>query len=561
MDFARYCPSPLLMMTLVCVVGCARLLGLQSSPSLTLNSGTYRIAGTVISSTGGTPLARARVTIADAKNLQRRQWMITGDDGHFEFDQAGAGKYSLQGAKKGFIRAAYEEHEQYSTAIVTGAGVDTEHLIFRLSPSAVLAGRVLDESGEPVRRANVIAYREDRRAGISRILRFDAQLTDDRGSFEIAPLDPGTYFLSASAAPWYAVHPLASRTAGTENMAIMVDRSLDVAYPLTFYADVTDSDEATPIPVRGGDRIQVDIHLNPSPALHLLFRAPESSGEGGRGINMPQLQKRAFDSADWVQTGGTTQMVSPGLFEITGVAPGRYFVRSQNSAGQPSPDSGEVDLNTNGQELEASSNGALANLKASVQITGMPKIPDRLMIALLNSRHLGVAAQPVDAQGQVEFNDLVPGQYSIVAGSPGKEYSIVQMTSQGDTPPRHVVNVEPGASLNLRLTLVTGEATVEGFAKRDGKPVAGAMIVLVPKNPESNRDLFRRDQSDLDGSFSLRSVIPGAYTVVAIEDGWDLDWSEPGVIAHYCQRGRPIQVTDRAEGVVRLNAAVEAQAK
>src|ERR1700676_188673 len=70
---------------------------------------------------------------------------------------------------------------------------------------------------------------------------------------------------------------------------------------------------------------------------------------------------------------------------------------------------------------------------------------------------------------------------------------------------------------------------------------------LVPKDPESHSDLFRRDQSDQDGSFSLRSVIPGTYTVVAIEDGWDLDWSRPGVIAHYVKHGQTVTVTDRSQ--------------
>jgi len=75
------------------------------------------------------------------------------------------------GAKRGYITAAYDEHELFSTAIVTGAGVDTENLTLRLVPTAVLTGHVFDEFGEPVRAASVILWRDDHSAGISRTVR------------------------------------------------------------------------------------------------------------------------------------------------------------------------------------------------------------------------------------------------------------------------------------------------------------------------------------------------------------------------------------------------------
>ena len=68
----------------------------------------------------------------------------------------------------------------------------------------------------------------------------------------------------------------------------------------------------------------------------------------------------------------------------------------------------------------------------------------------------------------------------------------------------HILNVMAGSSLAVSFSLVGGEMTVEGFARRGGKAAPGAMVVLVPKDPDSHRDLFRRDQSDQDGSFSLR---------------------------------------------------------
>src|SRR2546423_15205994 len=117
-------------------------------------SGPYRIAGRFVNSKGGSPLTGTRVTIADAKIRENIQYVVTADDGRFEF-HVPAGKFALQGAKRGFITAAYNQHDQFSTAIVTGADVDAANLTLRLAPHAVLSGRVLDESGEPVRDAQI----------------------------------------------------------------------------------------------------------------------------------------------------------------------------------------------------------------------------------------------------------------------------------------------------------------------------------------------------------------------------------------------------------------------
>ena len=259
----------------------------STAPPSQSSDATLRIAGTIVNAIGGNPLARARVTIVDAKNRQKAQWMITSDDGRFDFKQVSPGKYSLQGAKRGFIPAFYDEHEGFSTAIVTGAGLDTEHLVLRLDPSAMLSGKILDELGEPVRQATVSLYREDRQVGVGRIIKFRVSMTDDQGGYEFSNLDAGSYFVSATAKPWYALHTVSSRQPGSESLPAAVDQSLDVAYAITYYGDVTEPDDATPIPVRGGDHLQADIHLNPVPALHLLFHVPEN---GPNGFTMPMLE-------------------------------------------------------------------------------------------------------------------------------------------------------------------------------------------------------------------------------------------------------------------------------
>lgn len=152
-----------------------------------------------------------------------------------------------------------------------------------------------------------------------------------------------------------------------------------------------------------------------------------------------------------------------------------------------------------------------------------------------------------------------PGKYDLLAATPGHAYAVTRITISGSQSNGHKLEMVAGSTIEGTVTLVGGQTIVEGIAKRGGKAVPGAMIVLVPKDPEANGELFRRDQSDLDGSFSLATVIPGEYTIVAIENGWDLNWSQPGVIAHYVEKGQKVVVAPTAQEPVRLSEPVEVQ--
>ncbi len=516
---------------------------------------TYRIAGVVVSEASGAPLGRARVTIIDASSPRNTQSMVTAEGGHFEFNHLKPGKYALEGARRGFITTAYNHHQQFSTAIVTGPSFETENLILRLVPVATISGKVLDEAGEPVRNAQVKLYRENHNLGFSQISPLGNATSDDRGYYDFWPVIPGTYYVAATASPWYAVHPPSEHSGFT---APGVDPSLDVTYPTTFYADTTDSDDATAISVKGGDHAQIEIHLWPVPSLHLFVHLPEN---GEYGFWQPTLQKRVFDSVEYLAMGETHSSDSEGTYELTGVPLGTYTVRLHSpQEGQPDEVT-EIKATRDGQELDLSSADPLGSLNLNVKIPGQARIPEQLFVALQDSRLRFVDYQTVDRNGEAHFKGLAAGKYTLLAGSRDMPYSVLRTVAQDSESPGDSIELASGAALSLTAFLVGGSANVEGFATGSGKPASGVMVVLVPADPDSHVGLFRRDQSDLDGSFVLRNVIPGSYTVIAIEDGWSLDWSVPSVLARYTPRGQKITVALQEKGAVRLPEPVDVQAR
>jgi len=517
---------------------------------------TYTISGTVVSAATGSPLAQTRVTLTDTVNSRNAASLLTGDDGRFAFRQLGPGKYSLQGSRRGYLISGYQQHGQFWSAIVTGEEVETQNLVLRLMPAAVLSGKVLDETGEPVRGAEVKLYMEERTNAMPRIMPAGNSQTNDLGVFEFFSLSPGKYFAAVSAKPWYAVHPPSAPPGTTGVPPVVVDKSLDVTYPTTYYGGTTASDEASPILMKGGNREEIEIRLAPVESLHLLFHVPAEAQQ--QGFQVPILEKRVFDSVDAIPIQAVNP-ISPGVLELTGVPAGKYTLRIPGAQGQAAKFA-EADIPNDGQELETDKAEPAASMKLTVHLANDEAIPKQLALGLQDERGQIAAFDPVGADGQVAYDELAPGSYKIIAArTPEKAYAVGRILAQNGQPVGPGINITGGAELRLDVTLIEGVTSVAGFVKRGEKPASGIMVVLIPASPESQPDLFRRDQSDSDGSFSLPDIIPGAYTVAAIEDAWDFDWSQPSALARYAQKGQPVTISAGKSGTIRLPEPIQVQ--
>jgi hypothetical protein len=119
--------------------------------------------------------------------------------------------------------------------------------------------------------------------------------------------------------------------------------------------------------------------------------------------------------------------------------------------------------------------------------------------------------------------------------------------------------IGPGTGQEFTAYVAAGNVTVEGAVQKKGKPVAGVMVALIPRDPEHHLEMFRRDQSDFDGTFSMGSVVPGTYTLVAVEDAWSFEWMKPGVLARYISHGQTVTIGELMLGSVKLPDAEEVQ--
>jgi hypothetical protein len=477
----------------------------------------YRVAGRVVNAVSGAVVERADVTLSDARVPTRKLEVTTGEGGEFAFTNLPAGKFVLQGVRAGYEPTAYEQHEEFSTAIVTGPGMETGDLLLRLMPLSMIAGYLLDENGEGVRFASVALYKEERSGGITEVSMIQSERSDDRGYFEFNLLKSGKYFLSVNARPWYAVHP-SLLTPGKRQEAPTVPASLDVVYPLTFYGGETDEDSAEAIYLRAGDRQEVSIRLTPVPSLHLLIPTTNARGPNADAPQMPLVQRRVFGTM--MLSDVELHTSERGTQEVTGLAAGRYDVLLPLGVNRGTQSMGEVNLEQNGQSL-SSRGEPTGTLKVTLKARSGEALPEWCGVELLDARMKTVARG--NAKGTATINELKPGWYEMEVTSREKKFSVVRIISAVGETTGNRVSVAAGTT-EVTAELVEGVSEIDGIVQRDGKPIAGAMVVLAPKD-EGHPELYRRDQSSLDGSFVIRDVVPGSYTIFALED-WGADWKE-----------------------------------
>jgi hypothetical protein len=514
---------------------------------------SYRIAGRTVSAADGHPIEGATVLIVNTKTQQTVASTLSGEDGGFTFTDLKADKYSLQAVTTGYLLSAYDQHENFWTAIVTGAGLDTESLVLRMTPAAILGGRVTDEAGDPVRGATVTLYRENRDEGRTRITQFRNASTDDLGAYEIAPLPPATYFISAKGTPWYAAHPQPRKPANPFGLIGTVDPALDVAYPTAFYAGAIRADRATPIPVRGGDQVDIDLHLLPLPAVTLTLHA----APGQQGARVPQLQESVFDQSEPVygqmQSGDSDN-------SIVGVPPGHYVLSQLNQRTGRIAKSTMIDLTRGTVDVDATSGEDAGSIKIKLEDENGASLPPWMQVTL-RSKEAGIAdSQSINDKGVAEFEGLKPGDYHLFLSGSDRLYHVTKIALAGK-PSSNTVRLAPGTTLSVIATFAGGSVAVEGFATKGGQPAAGVMIVLIPSNVDENVELFRRDQSDLDGSFLLPNVVPGKYTAVAIENGWELEWGRPEILAQYLPKGVSVTISSGKQESVRLSDPLIVQSR
>lgn len=519
----------------------------------------------------GPQIGSPRPTEAAQANIES----VADSSGRFSLSLPHGGRWMLSGSARGFRPQNYDGQDGFYVAIILDEANPSYDLTLRLTPDSVLAGLVLDESGDPVVSAQVAALRVSpsvagNRTQADRPRPVGFAVTDDRGRYGFGGLGPGNYLVRVQAQPWYSMARQGGRFgigSGSSNggQDSSPDPSLDFIYPPTWYPGTDDESTAASITLKDGEERQADFHLTAIPAIHLRF--PRADVQADREETGPRSRPQPQRPATVTRMSGDTlygmgpigpTIIRNNEWDFGGLSPGTYEVRIPSADGKSSEvrqlvvRSGSqtvltlddskplvpVQLTLEGIENAAATTIDFLDHETGAHISSAPPFRGR---GGFQSGPLpdNEGSEPNDTKGRTVMLPAHEFTISIAGGSGAYLTGLIADSAKVEG---SIVTID-GPS-HLTLSLANKHAEVDGFARIEGKPAVGAMVLLVPVTLGRRGDLttIQRDETNSDGSFTLSGITPGQYILVAIDHGWEIDWQDPATLGRYLIHGLPIDL-------------------
>ena len=153
--------------------------------------------------TNGRPLIRAQVQLTLAESGRSLGFASTDEEGRYEFTRLGAGDYRLSAGKVGYLVMEYGQRRAFErgTPLTIADGAVLEKIDVTLPQSGVIAGRLLDENGDPVEGAMVQLFQvrfTDGRRQLVPVNGVAVRTSNDLGRYRLFGIPPGEYIVCAA---------------------------------------------------------------------------------------------------------------------------------------------------------------------------------------------------------------------------------------------------------------------------------------------------------------------------------------------------------------------------
>ena len=456
-------------------------------------TGTAAIGGAIVSTDGGRPVRRARVTLTGA-DLRGAKAATSDDKGHFAFTDLPAGRYTLSASKPGYVNSVYGQKKpgRAGTPIQLADAQHLDDLKLPLAKGGVITGAVLDENNDASTGTQVTAWRAEMRTGEKRYVQAGSDQTDDRGTYRIYGLLPGDYIVRAT----------------PRNSADLRSVVQDVVGQLGNNA--------------GGP-----------------------GGGGGRGGGLGgQLGGGALQQLLGGRGGGNAAAAIGGLLadlnganDDTNVGYAPVYYPGTTTSTNATAVALDVSQERQGVDFQLQ---LVQTAKVSGSVTSPDGDASGVLLTLVNETEEalggGLNTARVQQDGTFSFTNVAPGQYVLQAranrggrgggrrgGGPGANAAGGAGQPAQPAPPEVLwgespVFVDGHPVSGITVTMQAG-MKVSGHMVFDGAPpltdLTRVRVALAPATPSQGLDLAQNTPATLDatGNFTITGVAPGRYTV------------------------------------------------
>ncbi len=515
------------------------------------------IRGRVINKVTSEPIARARVLLEIDRqlNLAPPTTHETAADGEGKFVLGGLspGRYSLVAESAGFVGAGSSRNASGATGMLieVGEGQNLDRLEIGLVPTASISGRVTVPDGAPLRNAEVTLLWRYYPTGRETYQPVASGRTDDRGDYRIFDLPPGRYVLSAT--------PRAGRNASSRTGPVS-DAIPEADFGTVVYPNATVPSEGALIQLAPGQELYgIDVRMEKRRNGEIIGKVVKPKGTGLASLWL---------TPEWLagRPGPRRVIESPdGAFAFSGVAPGRYSIIAIATVTNEGTLSGKSIVEV-GEETPVISEIVLSGGSVLRGRVGMPDdaaLPGEAKhVVLAPFEPGGVVFAPVRAaeiarDGSFELSRVGTDRYRIQIGDLPDNY-YVSAAYLGD---EEVLSAGiygglgfPGSAF-LRIVLSRDAARIAGAVEsRDGHPVAGATVVLIPEDRERRTQFFRCPWTTTDtfGKFSIAHVEPMKYRALAWRKVPLGRWMDPNFLGGYLPKAEELEVGKGSVVEIRL---------
>jgi protocatechuate 3,4-dioxygenase beta subunit len=520
----------------------AAALGLAQTQPPKADDKPASVEGEVRNSVSGMPIERAHVSLRQYNNGGFDKYgALTNAEGKFRITGIPAAEsYGVTLDRVGYV----EPLEVARNPVTLKPGERKDNLRLTLVPVGTISGRVLDAEGQPVAALSVQAEQggREQRSG----------MTDDRGQYRIGGLSPGKYRVRAV----------------TQNLAvppeIRTDGTMEIQYADTFHPGAVDAKGATRVSVGpGSDVTGIDIRLVRTAIVRLA----------GRVSGMPEGATNVYLQVTQASGGGGShgaQVKPNGSFEMWRPDPGKYTLRamcydSGETMGSgtvevevgdsdidnialtllaPEEIRGQLEFEDEGAKQAPQMSGGLTGTQGGSQAgsQGTPQAPPPRPARVIMLRELSGMGQwktaEVSEDGVFTIPKVMPGKYSVslqVYPAYVKSIRMGETASQGP-----VLNLSQGSGgARVTVTLSSAFGEVSGTVRDDKGPLAGGRVVL---QCTDNRSMSRSAESQADGTYALKSVAPGTYKLLVMDESETRTITSEPSADDYDERAETVEV-------------------